>query len=156
MTIAIYDPYVSPHFKLSELTTTNHHEIDNTPEPESMFHLVKLANTVLEPIRAKFGPLRVTSGYRSPALNAAIPGSAKDSAHCYGCAADLQSIDGHSPTDMARWVAFESGLDFDQVIDEERAGCKWLHIGMLRPGHEDHPRHQALVMRDGHYTELAR
>jgi len=141
---------VSPHFSLRELTTTSHTEINNTPDPESMFHLVNLANTVLEVIRAKFGPLRVTSGYRSPELNAVIPGSAKNSAHCYGCAADVQSINGHDPTDMVRWVAFESGIDFDQVIDEFRRDkhgevSRWMHIGMLRPGYEAHPRHQALT-----------
>jgi zinc D-Ala-D-Ala carboxypeptidase len=145
---------LSPHFTLEEMTITSRHGIDNTPDDAAKFHLVALA-TVLEIVRAKFGPLRITSGYRSPSLNAAIPGSAKDSAHCYGCAADVQSIDGHSPTEMARWVRDESGIDYDQVIDEDKGGGRWLHIGMLRPGHEHSPRKQALRYKDGIWTVLA-
>jgi zinc D-Ala-D-Ala carboxypeptidase len=140
---------LSTNFSLEELTRTSHKGISNTPDAQASSFLVKLANDFLQPIRAKFGAQRVTSGYRSRELNEAIPGSASDSAHCYGCAADIQSVDGHTPEEMARWVAFESGLDFDQVIDEARNGGHWLHIGMLRPGHELHARHQALVIHDG-------
>jgi zinc D-Ala-D-Ala carboxypeptidase len=146
---------LSPHFTLEELTVTSHHGIDNTPDDDAKFHLVALANTVLEVIREKFGPLRITSGYRSLALNAAVPGSAKDSAHCYGCAADIQSINGHSPADMARWVRDESGIDYDQVIDEQKGNGRWMHLGMLRPGHEHAPRKQALRYKDGIWTVLA-
>jgi zinc D-Ala-D-Ala carboxypeptidase len=143
---------LSPHFSLAELTTTSHIGIDNTPGSEVLFRLVTLANTFLEVVRAKFGPLRVTSGYRSPALNAVIPGAAKDSAHCYGCAADLQSIAGHDVAEMVRWVRDESGLDFDQALDEQRGDGHWMHLSILRPGHEHAPRRQALVNHDGVWT----
>jgi zinc D-Ala-D-Ala carboxypeptidase len=145
---------LSPHFSFEELTITSRHDIENMPSGEAKFQLVRLCNDFLEIIRARFGALRVTSGYRSPELNAAIPGSAKYSAHSYGCAADVQSIDGYTPTEMVRWVRDESGLDFDQVIDEEKNGGHWLHLGMLRPSHEPKPRHQALTYRDGKYTEF--
>lgn len=49
-----------------------------------------LCTTTLQPIRDQLGvPLRITSGYRSPLLNAAVGGS-KRSQHCFGMAADVQ------------------------------------------------------------------
>lgn len=145
---------LSPHFTLEEMIVTSRHGVDNTPDEMSCHRLVRLTNDFLEPIRARFGPLHINSGYRSPTLNAVIPGSAKDSAHCYGCAADIRPPSGVTPADMVRWIVRESGLDFDQVIDEERAGGRWLHIGMLRPGHEAKPRRQSLVNRDGVWSKF--
>lgn len=143
---------LSPHFSLSEMTVTSHRDLANVPDDAAKFHLVSLANGYLEPIRSMFGPLRVTSGYRSREVNAATKGSAKDSAHIYGCAVDVQSIEGHDPSEMVRWVAFVSGLDFDQVIDEFRGPSRWMHIGILRPGHEHAPRHESLVNHDGDWS----
>lgn len=146
---------LSPHFTLAEMTVTRHRHINNTPTEEALVYLAKLAIHYLESLRAQFGPIRVTSGYRSPALNAAIPGAAKDSAHSYGCAADVQSIYGAPIVEMMLWVIDKSGFDYDQIIDEERGGARWMHLGILRPRHEPAPRHQALVMRGGTYSRFA-
>ena len=145
--------YLSPHFSLGELTITEHRTIDNRPTQEIEGRLAVLALEFLEPLRDKFGPLRVTSGYRCRDLNLAI-GGAIDSAHMYGCAADLQSMEGHTPTEMVQWVMLVSDLPFDQVIDEGNSVASWLHIGMLRPGHEPGPRRQALRYCNGVYTPL--
>ena len=102
------DIRLSPHFTLTELTHTNHTAVDNTPPPEAVVRLTQLCREALEVIRQEFGPLRITSGYRSPALNAVIPGAAKDSAHSYGCAADLQSADGYDVTTIVRWIIEET------------------------------------------------
>jgi hypothetical protein len=77
-----------------------------------------------------------------------IPNSAKNSAHKFGCAADFHVV-GEDITDTVRWIIEESGLDYDQVIDETRGNGRWVHLGMLRPGYEVEPRHQALVIEDG-------
>jgi zinc D-Ala-D-Ala carboxypeptidase len=145
--------HISKYFTLEEMTVTGHH-VGNMPDAESSMRLVRLCADHLDALRERFGPLRVTSGYRSPELNMLIAGSARDSAHCYGCAADIQSIDGHTPREMVLWVRDESGLDYDQVIDELRGCSAWLHYGVLRPGREHAPRRQALQMRDGKYTVL--
>jgi hypothetical protein len=133
---------LSPHFSLDELTRTSHADVDNTPDQETMVRLVVLAAQFLEPMRAKFGPLIIDSGYRSAALNAKV-GGAKLSAHLYGCAADVVSPT-YSPDVLVRWVVEESGLPFDQVIDEHVGAARWCHIGIVRPGF-DTPRKQAMI-----------
>lgn len=148
-----FDLTLSRHFTLRELLITEHRDIDNTPPAAIVDRLRWLCNDFLEALRGRFGPLRVTSGYRCAALNTTI-GGAPDSAHTYGCAADLQALDGWTPEDMARWVALSSGLPFDQVIDEGNATAAWLHLGALRPYHEPAPRRQALRFRSGSYSQL--
>ena len=68
---------LSEHFSLNELTnsaTAAAQGLPNTPDVEALANLSRLATTILEPVRALLGvPCRVTSGYRSPEVNAAIP-----------------------------------------------------------------------------------
>jgi hypothetical protein len=48
----------------------------------------------VEPIRKHFGkPIFLSSGYRSKALNSAVPGSSSTSQHCSGEALDLDQDD---------------------------------------------------------------
>ncbi|MCI0636233.1 MAG: D-Ala-D-Ala carboxypeptidase family metallohydrolase, partial [Actinobacteria bacterium] len=60
--------YVTPHFTLAEWTTTSV-DIDNVPTTFDLWRMRITGTAVLEPWRAAVGPLRVTSGYRSRALN---------------------------------------------------------------------------------------
>lgn len=152
---------LSPHFSLRELVVTNVRGIDNVPHADVIERLRTLATVCLEPIRAQFGPLYVTSGYRSPdifesdgsvtrGVNSTI-GGAKDSAHMYGCAADLVPLEAGVQLDsMIAWVA-KSPLPFDQVIIEHSGMSNWLHVGMLRPQHEAAPRRQVLRFNNGIY-----
>ncbi len=143
--------HLSPNFTLGEMLFTLHRGIDNTPPPEVYERLTRLCTTYLEPVRAKFGPLFVTSGYRSPALNKAIKSASKDSAHLYGCAADFVPLTrGITIAQIVRWIKDESELTFDQVIDESAGPTSfWVHLGMIRPNHEVEPRKEALVWRGG-------
>lgn len=141
---------LSPHFTLAEMVRTSHRSVDNWPPRNVIEKLQELAQTLLEPIREKFGALYVTSGYRCPTLNVAI-GGATDSAHLYGCAADLVPASA-SLEEVMRWVAKDSGLPFDQAIIERSSTAEWLHIGMLRPHHEKAPRREALRFDRGVYT----
>ena len=84
---------ITAHFTAAELTTTltgiaNYPNLGNT-----WCNLTRLCCTVLEPLRALVGPLRVNSGYRCEAVNAAVGGSS-NSAHLYGRAAVI-CIAGH-------------------------------------------------------------
>ena len=77
--------FVSPHFTYGELCRLN----DPWP-PEIHDRMLRLA-FLLEEVRTEMGvPLVVTSGYRSPDHNAHTAGSAKQSQHCAGRAADFR------------------------------------------------------------------
>lgn len=133
---------LSPHFTLGEMVWTVHRTIDNTPPPEAIEQMVILCRNFLEPVRAQFGALSISSGYRCAPLNRLIKGS-KYSAHLAGCAADF--VCGDEVADVVAWVA-SSSLDYDQVIDERNAGGGgWVHLGLARPGAQ--PRREALTMR---------
>ena len=71
-----------------------------------------LTENVLQPLRDAWGkPLKVNSGYRCKALNAAV-GGAPTSQHLKGEAADIAAGD---PVKLAR-LAVKLGLPFDQMI----------------------------------------
>ena len=116
---------LSPHFTLEELAfsqAASRKGIDNKPSREVVAHLATLAEG-LEKVRALLGgPIRITSGYRSPALNAAI-GGAKNSAHMSGFAADFVCPSFGSPLDIVKAIA-ASSIKFDQCIQEGM----WVHI----------------------------
>ena len=52
---------------------------------------IRLCEEVLEPLRAKFGALKITSGYRTRQLNKAVKGAA-NSKHLTGEAADIYPL----------------------------------------------------------------
>lgn len=142
---------LSPHFTLREMIKTSHRRFDNNPPGDMIEKLRELCLEFMEPVRKQFGPIWITSGYRSPALNNAIGGS-PSSAHKFGCAADFVSMKGATTLEIVDWIVDESGLPFDQVIDEYSSTSNWVHLGMLRPVGKQVPRHQALTMRNGKYT----
>jgi putative chitinase len=87
---------LSEHFNLKEFTkseTAIRKRIDNTPNAQHAQNLKNVCEKILEPVRNHFGkPVRINSGYRGSALNAAVGGSGK-SQHCNGEAVDFE-IDG--------------------------------------------------------------
>lgn len=116
------------NFTIQELTastTATAKKINNDPTPEVLENLKQLVNNVLDPLRNAYGkPITVTSGYRSPALNAAVKGS-KTSQHMKGQAAD---ITGGSKAENKKLfeLAQELNLPYCQLIDER--GFTWVHI----------------------------
>lgn len=107
---------LSPHFTLGELSKTST-GLANVPTAEAVRNLRRVALEVLEPIRAAIGgPLYVSSGYRSPAVNAAVGGRA-DSFHLRGLGVDLPPQGGRSTAQLA---AIVRGLNLPNVdvVDE--------------------------------------
>lgn len=92
---------LTPNFTLAELTVTST-GLDNTPSAEHLKNLQRLALR-LQLIRDALGrPIRVTSAYRSPAVNRAVGGVA-NSAHALGHAADIV-VAGMSAYDLAMFI----------------------------------------------------
>lgn len=125
---------LSPHFTLAELTRTGT-GLPNDPSPAQIEKLRALCVHILEPVREHFGkPVKVNSGYRSPAVNAAV-GSKPTSQHAKGEAVDFE-IPGVSNTALARWV--RDNLDYDQLIAEavkpNDPSAGWVHCSWVPTG----------------------
>ena len=116
------------NFTIQELTasaTAKARKINNDPTPEAVENLKLLVDMVLDPLRNAYGkPIRVNSGYRSPALNTAVKGS-KTSQHVKGQAAD---ITGGSKAENKKLfeLAQKLNLPYCQLIDEKN--FSWVHI----------------------------
>ena len=124
---------LSKNFTLSEITKSNTAKrlgITNAPNQEHLKNMQILIRDLIQPMRDTLGPIRISSGYRSPVLNRAIGGSTK-SQHCKGQALDLQFWkEGEMCNkEIYDWVLKE-GIEFDQMINE--FDFAWIHIS-LRP-----------------------
>lgn len=117
---------LSDNFTLAEMTHTGQ-RLDNTPPPKVLAQLYLTADR-MERVRSILGDnaIRVTSGYRSPAVNKAVGGSA-NSAHMTGHAVDFTCPGfGTIPEVVAALVAAKDELGpFDQIIEEFGS---WVHI----------------------------
>jgi hypothetical protein len=132
---------LSEHLSLAEVTyseTAHRLGISNEPTPEHLAAFKLLAEHIFEPIRKHFGkPIKVSSGYRSAALNAATPGSSATSQHCKGEAVDLDQ-DG-MPTGITNKMVFDyikGNLNFDQLIWEygNDTNPDWVHVSYSAKG----------------------
>jgi len=121
---------LSKNFALNEFTksvSAIRNGIDNEPTKEHIRNIQLLVKFVLQPLREALGsPIRITSGYRSEALNKLIKGS-KRSQHCKGQAADIQfKVDGVMDNKLIWEKVIELQLPFDQMINEFE--FSWVHI----------------------------
>lgn len=121
--------------------------IDNTPAPEVLNNLRNVLAPGLQRVRNLLRvPMQITSGYRGPALNAAV-GGARDSQHLLGLAADFVAPEFGLPVTIASYLLQHAPeLRFDQLIQEGT----WVHISFV-PGV---PRGDVLTAHfvDGHAT----
>lgn len=123
------------YFKLSEFinsATANKKKINNNPTIEIKNHIEELVDNILDPLRAAWGSgIKVTSGYRCPALNKAV-GGAKASAHLTGYAADIKPVNGRMKEFYEFVKKFLKDKQFDQLINEypnKNGVPSWVHIG---------------------------
>ena len=116
---------LSKNFNLSEFTksdTAQRLKLNNTPNPSQAENLRRLCIHVLQPLREHFNkPVKITSGFRSPAVNRAV-GGATNSQHSKGEAADFV-IDGVPNTRAIDYI--RNNLNFDQLILYKNG---WIHV----------------------------
>ena len=106
--------------------TASRKGISNKPTDVHLANLKLLIDNIIQPIRDKIGPIRISSGYRSVALNRAIGGSSR-SQHCKGMASDIQFVrDNEMDNKVIFDTILEMELDFDQMINE--FDYSWIHI----------------------------
>jgi len=120
---------LSKNFTLAEITHSNTAKrlgIKNEPNKKHLQNIQQLISGVVQPLRSSIGPIRVSSGYRSPNLNRAIGGSVK-SQHCRGQAIDVQFWEKGEMNNkkIYDWI-LSSDIDFDQMINE--FDYSWIHI----------------------------
>ena len=138
---------LTENFTLEELTVTDT-GLPNIPSEVQTEKLLYLATYILQPIRQKFGPVVVHSGFRSDAVNASI-GGVKTSQHLLGEAVDF-SVPGVNLGMVFSWC--KANLRYGQLIDESKGGDKnWIHVSLCRIGGVNQ---QSMIMREGKY-ELA-
>lgn len=140
---------LSPNFRAGELVVSRKADelgLDNWPKDPVIFdRLAWVANDGLEPIRAFHGSgLAVSSGYRTPEVNAAVGGSAT-SDHMSGFAVDFVPVQGSSEDlfHRLRTSPLFHELAIDQLIYYPARGH--IHLGMRRKN----ARHEAGISREG-------
>ncbi|KZB51110.1 D-Ala-D-Ala carboxypeptidase family metallohydrolase [Thalassospira xiamenensis] len=124
---------LSRHFTLREAVKSNvamRNGIDNTPSLELIPAMVRVAEHILEPVRAHFRtPIVPSSFYRCPALNTAVGSTNPNSQHTKGQAVDFE-IAGFTNYEIAKWIS--ENIDFDQLILEcyvpGDPSSGWVHV----------------------------
>ena len=142
---------LTKNFSLNELTqseTALRKGLNNVPTQAIIDSLQTLAVNVLQPIRDHYGRgVKVSSGYRSPEVNAAVGGS-KVSDHCKGQAADIE-IPGLPNMELATYI--KDNLKFTQLILEFYTpgvvDSGWVHVSY----NPDNLKCQVMtaIMKDG-------
>ena len=134
---------LSRNFTLQELTksdTAIRKGIDNNPNADQVEKLKLLCERVLQPVRDHFGRVKVTSGFRSPELCAAI-GSSVNSQHAKAEAVDFEVL-GVDNAEVADWIY--TNIRTDQLILEfytpGEPNSGWIHASYV----EFNPRAQYL------------
>lgn len=134
---------LSRNFSLQELIksdTAIRKGIDNNPNADQIEKLKLLCERVLQPVRDHFGRVKVTSGFRSPELCAAI-GSSVNSQHAKAEAADFECV-GVDNAEVADWI--KQNIETDQLILEfytpGEPNSGWIHASYI----EFNPRAQYL------------
>ena len=130
---------LSKNLTLAEMTRSESAKragIRNNPSNVHLANMVKLATVIFQPIRDHFNlPIHISSGYRSAALNAAIPGSSKTSQHSSGEAIDID-MDNTKITNKEVFDYIKDNLEFDQLIWEfgTSKNPDWVHVSYKANG----------------------
>lgn len=107
------------NFKYGEFTkssTALRKGIYNIPNEKQWINIELLVRNILQPVRDKFGAIRITSGYRSVELCEAI-GSSSSSNHARGQAADFEPYN-HNVNLIDIITFIDDELEYRELIAE--------------------------------------
>jgi len=124
----------APNFSYGEFiksATALRHGINNVPTEDQWKKIESLAKHILQPIRNRFGRLRITSGFRSVELCIKI-GSSATSNHARAEAADIEPYDPSiTLVEIVKWIY--TNLEFRTII-LEYAPDGWVHVDYRKGG----------------------
>ena len=131
---------LSKNFVLSEIIrsgTAKRLSINNEPSKKHLQSLSLLITNLIQPMRDDLGPIRISSGYRSNALNDAVGGS-KTSQHSKGEALDIDADIYGGITNKQIFDFVKNNLEFDQLIWEFGTDNEpnWIHVSIKHFGEQ--------------------
>jgi len=133
----------APNFKYKEFIFSPiaiRYRIDNTPPKKVIKNIEQLAVNLLQPVRNKFGPIRITSGYRCKELNKLVKGSITSN-HLFGYAADFVPIkDDVKLIDILEYIYNE--LEYYELIAE------WFPNGWIHAAYRKGKSSDIIKLRD--------
>jgi len=103
--------------------------IANKAPFEAKIRLFYLAQFIFQPTRDKFGPIKVTSGYRSRSVNRAVGGQL-GSQHSLGEALDLVPLESEIDA-VFDWMVHNI-VSYGQLISEKDKDNAWIHVSLPR------------------------
>ena len=131
---------ISANFTLEELTRSDvgdRNGIPNDPSAIVIYNLIRLAETILQPLRDHLGkPITINSAYRSLEINKKVGGSSK-SQHMKGEAADIRVA--NMPVKDLVDLIKKLDLPYHQLINEFD---HWVHVSIAPEGQK--PKKQIL------------
>ena len=104
--------------------------ISNLPNSSEQAHLRYLCEQYLQPLRDKFGPIRLNSAFRSTELNKLVGGTS-GSWHTYGSAADIYLPSVLIGVQMMNFIHqrfLMFGIGSEEVVLSKRGKSYWLHL----------------------------
>lgn len=117
------------NFQWWELVQTDQ-PYPNIPDEKEEKNLILLVTKILQPVRDIFGPVELTSAFRSELVNRAVGGK-PTSQHRKGLAADIIRTGKTSLYDAFEKIR-KSSIPYDQLIYEtgtkENPDAIWIHI----------------------------
>ena len=146
------DKPLSMHFRLSEFLhseTAVRLGLDNDPPDTVLANIEVITAPGMQRIRDILGcPINISSGYRSPEVNARVGGAA-NSAHTKGLAVDFTAPTFGLPRTICRRMMETSNrVLFDQLIFEGT----WVHVGFPAAGQKARGEVLTAVFKPGQPT----
>lgn len=108
---------LTSHFKINELMQLHKGDLALF-SPDVLFHIEKMRDSIKKAIH-------IHSGYRSPAYNESLSGTANWSRHMYGDAIDFH-IEGESFENIAK-MCLDHGASFYQIY-QAHIHCDWRNV----------------------------